>query len=67
MRVLGETKLGQKEIDDFIKAVLPAAAAIADSAEKSSFVDRYWLLHTAFQNKFAKLTPFIVIFTISTS
>ena len=38
MRVLGETKLGRKEIDDFLKAVLPAAAAVADGAEKSSFV-----------------------------
>ena len=40
MRVLGETKLGRKEIDDFLNAVLPAAAAVArrtDGAEKSSF------------------------------
>ena len=41
MRVLGETKLGRKEIDYFLNAVLPAAAAVArrtDGAEKSSFV-----------------------------
>ena len=40
MRVLGETKLGPKEIDNFLNAVLPAAAAVArrtDGAEKSSF------------------------------
>ena len=29
MRVLGETKLGRKEIDDFLEPVLPAAAAVA--------------------------------------
>ena len=29
MRVLGETKLGRKEIDNFLNAVLPAAAAVA--------------------------------------
>ena len=29
MRVLGETKLGPKEIDNFLNAVLPAAAAVA--------------------------------------
>ena len=41
MRVLGETKLGRKEIDNFLNAVLPAAAAVArrtDGADKSSFV-----------------------------
>ena len=36
--VFGRNKTGQKEIDDFLKAVLPAAAAVADGAEKSSFV-----------------------------
>ena len=43
IRVLGETKLGRKEIDDFLSAVLG-----------SSFVrtqDWYRLLHTVFQNK----------------
>ena len=38
MRFLDEIKPGRKEIDDFLKAVLPAAAAVADGAEKSSFV-----------------------------
>ena len=31
IRVLGETKLGRKEIDDFLRAVSPAAAAAGRS------------------------------------
>ena len=62
MRVLGETKLGRKKIDDFSAP----SVCRADGTEKSSFVletrtgtGYYTSSDLLFQNKLAKLTPFI--------